>query len=492
MGVEEMANYDCVITGGTVATATDVMRADVAIKDGRIAAIGMGLGAADRTIDATGHYVLPGGVDTHAHIEQISSNGQLNADTWESATKSAAFGGTTSVITFAAQHRGDSLKKVVADYAALAEKGAVIDYNFHLLLTDANPTVLDEELPPLVAAGHSSIKVFMTYDLMNVGDEALLDILLKARELGAMVCVHAENHGMISWMGKRLVAKGYTAPKFHAISHPRASEPEAFQRLIACSELIDQPIMIYHVATREGVAVIREARGRGAKVFAETCTQYLFLTANDIDKPGSEGAKWVCSPPLRTEDDQEALWRALQLGDLQMVTSDHAPYRMDETGKLAAGPNPGFKQISNGMPGLETRLPMLFDAIVSKGRGDLASFVRWTATQPAEAYGLAPKKGTMAIGADADIAIWDPNKEVTLSDDIVHDNTGYTPFVGRTVKGWPVTVLRRGEVIVSDGACSAEPGSGKLVPRAAGKAAEPAGRLSPEFDKARNFGVELY
>ena len=487
-----MANYDCVIRGGTVASATDVMQADVAIKDGRIAAIGLGLSGGTREIDAKGRIVVPGGVDTHAHIEQIASSGIMNADTWESATKSAALGGTTSVLAFAAQHRGDNLTKVVTDYAALAKKGAVIDYNYHLLLTDPTPATLEEEVPALVESGHASIKIFMTYDLMNVGDEALLDVLLKARELGVMVCAHAENHGMISWMGKRLVAKGHTAPKFHAISHPRGSEAEAFHRLIACAELIDQPIIIYHVATAEGAAVIREARGRGVKVFAETCTQYLFLTANDIDKPGNEGAKWVCSPPLRTGADQEALWQALQLGDLQMVTSDHAPYRMDESGKLSAGQNPSFKQIANGMPGLETRLVMLFDALVSRGRGDLPTFVRWTATQPAQIYGLAPKKGTMAIGADADLAIWDPDKKVTLADNLVHDKTGYTPFAGRTVTGWPATVLRRGEVIVESGACTAQPGSGRFLPRKGGSSAKPTGRLSPEFDRARNFGIELY
>lgn len=487
-----MANFECVIRGGTVATANDIMQADVGISGGQIAAIGRDLPAATREIDASGKVVVPGGVDTHAHIEQVSSAGLLNADTWESATRSAALGGTTGVIAFAAQHRGDSLTRTVEAYAALARAGSIIDYNFHLNLTDPTPTVLEEELPPLVKAGHSSIKVFMTYDLMNIGDEALLDVLLKARELGAMVCVHAENHGMISWMGKRLVAKGHHHPKFHAISHPRGSEAEAFHRLIACAELIDQPITIFHVATREGAAVIREARGRGVKVFGETCTQYLFLTANDIDKPGIEGAKWVCSPPLRSEDDQAALWQALELGDLQMVTSDHAPYRMDETGKLKAGPNPNFKQMANGMPGLEARLPMLFDAIVSKGRGDLRDFVRWTATAPAENYGLAPKKGTMAIGADADIAVWDPKKTVTLSDELVQSRAGYTPFAGRTVTGWPVTVLRRGDVIVADGVCSAEPGTGRLVPRTAGLAAKPTGRLSPEFDSARNFGIELY
>lgn len=487
-----MSNFDVVIRGGTVANAVDTMRADVGIKDGTIAAIGRGLGSGTRDIDATGKLVLPGGVDTHAHIEQVASNGQLNADTFETATKSAAFGGTTSVICFACQHRGDSLAAVHEDYAARAQRGAVIDYSFHLLLTDPTEKVLNEELPPLVKAGNASIKVFMTYDLMNVGDEALLDILIKARELGALVAVHAENNGMISWLGKRLVARGYTDAKYHAVSHPRGSEAEAFHRLIAFCELIDQPVIIYHVATAEGAAVIREARGRGVKVFAETCTHYLFMTKQDLVKPPGEGAKFVCSPPLREETDQEALWQALALGDLQMVTSDHAPYTLDENGKYAHGANPSFKQTSNGMPGLETRLPMLFDAMVSKGRYGVNDFVKWTATEPARVYGLGGRKGTIAIGADGDIAIWDPDRKVTLSDDGVHDNTGYTPFAGREVTGWPVTVIRRGDVIVENGECTAAAGSGQHLAREGGEAAKPTGRLSPEFDPERNFGAELY
>lgn len=487
-----LSDYDLIIRGGTVVTSSEMMRADLAIKGEQIAALGLDLGRGGQEIDASGKLVLPGGVDPHAHIEQVSSGGLLNADTFESATLSAAFGGTTSVICFAAQFRGMSLTKVVEDYAALARKGAVIDYAFHLLLADPTRQVLDDELPPLVEAGHSSIKVFMTYDLLNIGDEAMLDVLLKARELKALVAVHAENHGMISWMGRRLLEKGYTEPKFHAISHPRSSEPEAFQRLIACAELIDQPIIIYHVATAEGARTIREARGRGVKVFAETCTHYLFLTANDLDKPGIDGAKWVCSPPLRTQEDQEALWQALALGDLQIISSDHAPYAMDGTGKLAAGPNPSFKEIANGMPGLATRLPMLFNAMVSEGRFDVSTFVKWTSTEPARIYGLSPRKGSIAIGADADIAIWDPDKTVTLSDAGVHDRTRYTPFAGRTIKGWPVSVLRRGRIIVNDGSCLADAGSGKFLPRDAGAAAEPTGRLSPEFDPERNFGANLY
>jgi dihydropyrimidinase len=305
------------------------------------------------------------------------------------------------------------------------------------------------------------------------------------------VCVHAENHGMVSWMGKRLVEKGYTAPKFHTISHPRGCEAEAFNRLITFAELIDQPIMIFHVSTAEGVATIRAARGRGLKVFAETCPQYLFMTGKDVDKPGIEGAKWMCSPPPRTEADQEAIWQGLALGDLQVISSDHAPYAFDATGKLMAGPNPTFKQIANGMPGIEARLPVLFDAMVSKGRLGLQKFVEVTATAPAKIYNLHPRKGSIAIGADADIVVWDPKRQVKLADNMMHDGARYTPYAGRTITGWPVTVMRRGDVIVSEGKLTAKPGSGAWVPRAGGPAAAPLGRLTADMDPARNFGAKL-
>jgi dihydropyrimidinase len=481
--------YDLVIRGGTVATASDTFAADVAVAGESIVAIGRDLGAGKRDIDASGKLVLPGGVDAHCHIEQLSAAGIMNADTWESATISAAFGGTTSVIAFAAQHVGMDVTTVVEDYAALARKGAVVDYSFHIILADPNQAAL-KALPALIKQGHGSLKVFMTYDRLRVDDEQLLDVLLTARENRAMVCVHAENHGMISWMGKRLVARGYTAPKFHGVSHPRVSEAEAINRLIAMAALVDQPIMIFHVSTAEGAAVIRRARGEGLKVFAETCPQYLFFTAQDLDKPGTEGTKWMFSPPARTEGDQEALWRALALGDLQTVSSDHAPYAYDETGKLRGGPDASFKQVPNGMPGLEARLPVLFDAMVSKGRLGVQRFVELTATAPARIYNL-PKKGSIAVGADADMAIWDPAKAVTFSDETVHDRTGYAPYAGRTVQGWPVTVLRRGEVIVDDGSVKAQAGSGRFMPRSGGPAAEPLGRLEAEMDPARNFGADV-
>jgi dihydropyrimidinase len=484
--------FDCVIRAGHVGTAVDEFDADIGIKGGVITAIGRNLAAGATEIDAKDRVVLPGGVDAHAHIEQLSAAGIVNADTFESATTSAAFGGTTTVICFAAQHRGMNLMTVADDYMALANKGAVIDYTFHLIIADPTDVTLNEHVPVLIARGHSTLKVFMTYDLLQVGDEKLLDILLAARRSRALVCVHAENHGMISWMGKRLVEKGYTAPKFHTISHPRGSEAEAFNRLITFAEFIDQPIMIFHVSTAEGVEVIRNARGRGLKVFAETCPQYLFMTANDLNRPSFEGAKWICSPPPRTEADQEAIWRGLALGDLQTVSSDHAPYAFDATGKLRAGPNPTFKQIPNGVPGIEARLLLLFDAMVSKGRLGLCKFVELTATAPARIYNLHPRKGSIAIGSDADLVVWDPKRQVTLTDATFHDRTGYSPFTGRTITGWPEIVLRRGQTIVRDGRCDAKPGSGEFLPRTGGWAATPLNRPTSDMDPSSNFGADLY
>jgi dihydropyrimidinase len=483
--------YDLVLRGGTVATSSAVFPADVAIEGETIAAVGRNLPAGVKEIDAQGKLVLPGGIDSHAHIEQVSTLGVLNADTFESATVAAAFGGTTTVISFAAQHIGLKLDEVLDAYHALAHKGAVIDYAFHMIIADPTEATIRDHIPKLVKAGHASIKVFMTYDLIKLDDMQLLDVLQAARENRALVCVHAENHAMISWTGTRLLTYGYRAPRYHAVSHPRACEAEAFNRVIALAAFIDQPIMIFHVSSAEGAARIRQARGEGLKVFAETCPQYLFLTANDLDRPGLEGAKWICSPPLRQPSDQEALWQALALGDLQTVSSDHAPYRFDASGKFLNGVDPDFKAIPNGMPGLEARLPLLFDAMVSHGRLGLEKFVALSATEPAKIYGLHPRKGEIIIGADADIAIWDPDRKVTIGAALGHDLTGYSPYEGRAVTGWPVTVLSRGRIVVDDGTLRVAPGSGRFLARAAGAAAVPTGRRGPEFDPAQNFGAHI-
>ena len=473
--------FSTVIRGGTAVLPQGTARVDIGISGEIIVAIGPDLAPGVREVDATDRVVAPGGVDPHAHIEQVSGGGLLNADTFESATTSAAFGGTTTVISFAAQHVGHALDRVLADYHALAERGAVIDYAFHMILADPNELTLKTHMPKLVREGHASIKVFMTYDRIKLDDEQMLDVLAAARDNGAFVCVHAENHGMISFMSKRLLANGLTGPSAFWMSHPRLAEVDAIQRVVAMSQLVDQPIMVFHVSTAEGAEVVRRARADGVKLFAETCPHYLLLTADDADKPGLEGAKWMCSPSLRTAADQSALWQALARDDLQVISSDHAPYRFDASGKLSAGPDPTFKQIANGLPGLEVRLPLLFDAAVSQGRLGLERFVALTSTAPAKLYGLYPKKGVLAVGADADIAIWSAAKSVRLTASMMHDRTGYTPYEGRTVKGWPETVLSRGRIVVRDGALHAAPGSGRFLPRTAGEAAKPLGRPSAEF-----------
>jgi dihydropyrimidinase len=464
-----------------VALPDGVRRADIGIVDETISAIESDLPPGDVDIDATDRLVLPGGIDPHAHIEQVSAAGILNADSFESATTAAVFGGTTTVIPFAAQHVGLSLERVVADYHALAQRGAVIDYAFHMIIADPSEMTLKVHLPTLVKEGHASIKIFLTYDRLKLNDDQILNVLEAAGDNGAFVCAHAENHAMISFMVERLLAKGLTAPSVFARSHPRLAEVEAIQRLATFSSFLDQPIMIFHVSSAEGVEAVRRARAEGVKLFAETCTQYLFLTDDELAKPGLEGAKWMCSPPLREKRDQDALWTALSRGDLQTVSSDHAPYRFDASGKLCAGPNPSFKQIPNGLPGIEVRLPLLFDAMVTHDRLGLAKFVELTSEAPARLYGLYPRKGVLAVGADADIAIWNPRVRRILTASMLHDRTGYTPFEGMSVTGWPETVLSRGRVAVRDGALEVKPGAGRFLARKAGDVARPVGQRAEEL-----------
>jgi len=485
-----MQDLDLVIRNGTVVTASEMMRCDVGVRGERIAALADRLPEGRREIDAGGLLVLPGGVDSHCHIEQLSSSGVATADDFYSGTVSAAFGGTTTVVPFAAQHRGMSLAEVVADYHERAKK-AVVDYAFHMIVSDPTKAVLDDELPALIRDGHGSIKLFMTYDLMRVTDEQMLDVMALARREGAMVLVHAENHAMMHWVAERLLARGYTAPRYHAMFHVRAAEAEAVNRVIEMAALLDQPIAILHVSTGRAMEIIRGAQDRGLKVFGETCPQYLFFTAKDLDKPGLEGAKWIFSPPARDAGEQEALWRGLRNGTFQVFSSDHAPYAFDERGKFARGPQPTFKEIANGIPGLELRMPLLFSEGVRQGRISLERFVELCCTNGARLYGLHPKKGAIAIGADADIALWDPDKQVEVGDATTHDAAGYCPYAGMRITGWPVTVLGRGEVVVEGGRLLAERGRGRFLSRLAGEAAAPLGRFESEMDPARNFGARL-
>ncbi len=360
-----------------------------------------------------------------------------------------------------------------------------------MIVTDPTEQVLGQELPGLIEDGFTSFKVYMTYDALRLDDHQMLDVLAVARAHGAMVMVHAENHEMIKWLSNRLLDRGYDAPKYHAVSHSRIGEGEATHRAIKLAELIDVPMLVVHVSAEEAMREIRAAQSAGLKIFGETCPQYLFLTADDLDRDGAEGAKFCCSPPPRDKNAQEAIWRGLANGTFQVFSSDHAPYRFDETGKLKAGPNPTFKQIANGVPGIELRLPLLFSEGVGKGRIDIHQFVALTATNVAKLYGLHPRKGTIAVGADADLALWDPEIERVVTWGDLHDDVGYTPYEGMTLKGWPVMVMSRGRIAVENGELMVDRGSGNFLIREKSAAARPLQRYAPEMDPARNFGANI-
>ena len=455
--------FDLVIRHGKIVTPQGIVTGDIGVRGSEIAAIGAGLGPAKTEIDATGKYVMPGGVDPHAQIEQMSGMGLMNADTFETATRSAAMGGTTSVISFAAQAEEQKISDAVADYAARAKRGAMIDHAFHMIVRDTGVQDFDDDIARAMAAGHMSIKVFTTYNI-KLTDAQILHTLRHARGSGGLVCVHAENDAIIAEAKAFLLAAGKTAPHHHAASHPRMAEIEAVERICRLAEYVDTPVMVFHISTREGAEAIRAARKRGAPVWAETCPHYLFMTEDILRQDGLEGAKFMCSPPQRTADDQAGLWEALEDGTLQLVSSDHAPYRYDETGKLSAGPHARFDQIANGLPGLETRLPLMFDAMVSGGKGGPEAFASVTSTRASEIYGLQ-KKGRLAVGMDADITLWDPEKSVTYAENDLHDNVGYNPWAGRTVKGWPTDVWLCGNHIVQGGTFTATPGTGQWIDR---------------------------
>ena len=455
---------DLVIRGGTVVTAEKTFRADVGIQGEKVLEIGPSL-SGSQVVDAQGKLVMPGGVDSHCHVEQLSSTGKMCADDFYSATVAAAFGGTTTIIPFAAQHRGNSIIAVVEDYAKRAAEKAVIDYGFHLIISDPTPKALDEELPQMVKRGITSFKVYMTYELLRLNDEQMLDVLAAADREKALVMVHAENHEIIKWITRRLLERGHAAPKFHMSAHHPIAEAEATNRVVALSRLLDVPVLIVHVSGREAVQTIRAAQTLGARVLAETCPQYLFLKGSDADKAGLEGAKWCCSPPPRDEASQDAVWGGLKDGTFAVLSSDHAPYRFDESGKLPKGDKTTFKDMANGVPGLQVRLPLLYSEGVGKGRLSLQEFVALTAANHAKMYGLFPRKGTIEVGSDADIAIWDPRKRVTLTAAMMKDNVGYTPYEGMTVTGWPETVLSRGRIAVENETLKVKRGSGKFIAR---------------------------
>ncbi len=456
--------FDLTLRNGLVCTEEGLAQLDIGVKDGVIKALQTGLPAGAKDVDVRGRYVLPGGIDSHCHIEQLSGMGVMTADDFYTASRSAAFGGTTTIIPFAAQRQGDDLLEVVRDYARLAREKSVIDYAFHLILSDPSEKTLTEHLPDVIAGGITSFKVYMTYESWKLDDFQLLDVLHAADRYGAMVMVHCENNDIIRWITRRLLSEGRVHPKYHAVAHDPLAESEATNRAIALSRLMSVPLLIVHVAGLEAVRVIHAAQVMGAPIYAESCPQYLFLTADDIDKPGVEGAKFCCSPPPRDPQSQQAVWEGLLNGTLQVFSSDHAPYRFDETGKLPQGDATTFKQMANGLPGIELRMPLLFSEGVRTGRMSIEQFVNLTATNHAVMYGLYPRKGVIRVGSDADFAVWDPELSKTVRWDMLHDNVGYTPYEGREVIGWPVAVFNRGRAVVEHGELRARAGDGQYLP----------------------------
>lgn len=455
--------HELVIKNAEIVTASDRYAADIAISGGKISALGHNLGTAAKTIDATGLLALPGGVDAHCHLDQPQEVGRM-ADNFESGSRSAACGGTTTIIPFAAQQKGQSLRSAVNDYHQRAAGKSCLDYAFHMIITDPTPQVLNDELPALISEGYTSFKIYMTYDDLKLNDRQILDVLTVAHEQGALVMVHAENSDCISWLTDRLTASHRTAPKYHATSRPSAVEREATHRAITFSELVDVPLLIVHVSGSEAIEQIRWAHGRGLRIYAETCPQYLYLTANDLARDGFEGAKFICSPPPRDPANQEAVWNALAHNVFAVFSSDHAPYRFDDSeGKKLFGEHGHFHHIPNGIPGLETRLPLLFSGGVVGQRINIHQFVAITATQPAKLYGLYPRKGSLVVGGDADIALWDPNKQVTIRNAALHHAVDYTPYEGMTVTGWPVATLSRGKFVYQDGEFLGRAGDGEFI-----------------------------
>jgi dihydropyrimidinase len=440
--------FDLVIRNARAATASDTFDCDIGIVAGRIAQLGSGLPAGAQEIDARGRVVTPGGVDAHCHLDQPMEGPARMADGFDSGTRSAACGGTTTVIPFAAQMRGQSLRAAVEDYHGRAEGQAHVDYAFHLIVSDPTPDVLERELPALIAEGYTSFKVYMTYDDLKLDDGQILDVFDVARRHGALAMVHAENADCIEWLTKRLEAAGRTAPRFHAHARPMLVEREATHRAIALSELVDVPILIVHVSGKEAIEQIRWARSQGLSIFAETCPQYLFLTAEDLGIDDSyQGARCICSPPPRDKSNQEVIWNGLNDGLFTVFSSDHAPFNYDDpAGKKIGGEEVPFRHIPNGIPGLETRLPLLYSEGVLGGRMTINRFVELTATNPAKAYGLHPRKGTIAIGSDADLVIWD-ERDMTIRNSQLHHNVDYTPYEGMRLKAWPGLTLSRGEVV---------------------------------------------
>ena len=450
------------IRNGTIATASDLYRGDVLIENEKIACIGTSLSMeADRTIDAAGRYVLPGGIDVHTHLD-MPFGGTTSADDFESGTIAAAHGGTTAVVDFAIQYRGQTLRHARDAWMKKAEGKAAIDYGFHMIVTELDGNV-EDEMDALVREGITSFKLFMAYPgVFMLDDASIFRALLRTRENGGTICMHAENGGVIDVLVQKALARGERAPKYHALTRPARAEAEATHRAIALAEIAGVPIYIVHLSAAEALEMVTEARDRGLPAYAETCPQYLFLSYANYEEPGFAGAKYVMSPPLRAAGNEERLWRGLAGNDLQAISTDHCPFCMRGQKELGAD---DFSKIPNGAPGIETRMSLVWDGGVRAGRISIHRFVELTSTAPAKIFGLFPRKGTVAPGSDADLVIFDPEKKVTLSARTLHMRVDYNPYEGRSVTGAAETVLSRGRVIVENGKFTGRAGAGSFLKR---------------------------
>jgi dihydropyrimidinase len=452
------------ITNGTIVTADGSYAADVLVDGETIAMIGAGLAgsvSADETIDAAGKYVIPGGIDVHTHME-LPFGGTFAKDTFETGTRAAAFGGTTMVVDFAVQSKGKSLREGLDTWHAKAEGNAVADYGFHMIMSDVNDDTL-AEMDQLVAEGVPDFKLFTAYPGVFFSDDgAIFRAMQRTARNGGLIMMHAENGLAIDVIAADTVAAGTTDPIGHGLARYSVLEGEATNRVIRLAQAAKVPVYIVHLSAREALSAVRQARDEGLPAFAETCPQYLFLSLDDLGN-GFNGAKFVCSPPLRTADHQAELWHGLVKDDLQVVSTDHCPFDFHGQKELGVG---DFRKIPNGLPGVEDRMDLLHDGGVVGGRISRERWVQITSTAPAKLFGMYPRKGAIAVGSDADIVIYDPNRTHTISARTHHMDVDYSCYEGRSVQGGSDVVMSRGSVIVRNGEFTGRKGHGRFVKRA--------------------------
>ena len=456
--------FDTIIRNGTIVTATDTYSADIGISAGKIAAIADHLPAesAGKSLYAKGYLVIPGGIDVHTHLD-MPFGGTTSADDFETGTRAAAFGGTTTLIDFAIQYKGQSLRQAFDTWMKKAEGKAVADFAFHCIITDLGAAQL-EEMGALVREGVSSFKLFMAYPgVFMLDDATIFRAMLQAAKHGGMICMHAENGGAIDVIVQRALAEGKTAPKYHALTRPTTAEAEATARAIALAEMAGCPVYIVHLSCNDALEKVREARDRGLPAYAETCPQYLYLSLENMDVPDFEGAKYVFTPPLREKWHQDKLWHGLAHDTLQVVSTDHCPFCFKEQKELGRN---DFTKIPNGGPGVEHRLSLIYSGGVHGGKFSANRFVQLVSTAPAKLFGLYPRKGTIAVGSDADIVIFDANAEQVISASTHHMRVDYSMFEGIRVRGVTKTVLSRGNVIIDNGKFTGRAGAGEFIRRA--------------------------